>query len=1350
MASLKSLICSFSGLLFFLGSFAQLSDHPVFPVRPIVNAFDSAYAANLPLLKMPERYRGRSIPSSIDNTKLPFWPGISDQRNYFTCQQYCGVLYVYGYEINRLRNQPGWYWENRFPPHYTWNLLNHGEQYAGVNFFQSFDFIRQQGHITQPDFGVDTAYGTLGWINGYEKYFRGMHNRLKKVSAIRVNSEEGILILKNYLYDHLDGSSAGGIACFTTSGQSLYSMGILPPGTPEEGKHVVFSWIADPTHGLTIVGYNDSIRYDRNQDGVFTNNLDINGDGVVNVHDWEIGAFKFANSYGGWWADEGVAYVLYSAMANEYGDGGVWNNSVFVLDADTACNPLLTVRVNLEFNQRDKIRMLAGISSDTNRTMPDYTLEFPLFNFQGGNHPLQGLDSIPGNDTLEFGLDITPLLSHADPGNPSRLFFMIEERDQDGSALGMIRRVAFNFYGENTTTFTSPSLNLPVQRNDVTVVSAIVDPVFPRVHITTPQLPPYVQGQLYAVELQAANGHEPYQWSLVETYEKSPVNASLPPVGGQQLFPQNYLEPFAVVSLPFSFPFYGNHYDSLYVNFNGFVSPDQPCLPLPYVTDEISMMKQSKLISPAFSQAYEYYDGKGDGLWFEGSSSEAVFRWKASLGGTLAPSVNFGLRLFPDGRFELLYGDIPNSGDKPFVYTGISQGNEQNYLITPVWNLTELSNKAFSFSPIPLPENISLNESGLLTIFHPDSTLISDIQVKVTDADHISGTRTFQFSDGLIIGSQLISGDDNLLIYGRDAKMNLTLTNQGANAIQSLEIKLNTDTDGLVITDSTEVLSQLNAGQTLTLENAFTFHLRDPLPDKSSVGLTYTARSSQLKRIKSEHHAVSAPEIFFSEPGISDGADHMLQPGEIADLVIPVLNMGSVAGENMEARLEFQDTSLLVISDTLLVIGQLSPTAEKILNFRLKASRYITSGDKIPFCLKLNNHAEINRELNFELNIGKIPLAIVKLSSATSSADSMKRILDSLRIPCQVFNSLPASLSDYSCLFVLLGASTQGSHIITADEGDALAEYLNGGGRLYLEGYTNWYFSSNASIQPMFRYSSARVPVYYYSPVMGVPQTLGDSLAFDYMNSIHYANFSFEPVDPGYATIIDTAGTPHAMEIVYDGEDYKTIGSMLEFGSLKDSLGFSTKAKLMQRYLDFFEFNTSGLFALFHADQTSICAQHPAVFVDDSYDDVESWQWEFPGGIPAVSAERNPVVTYNFPGSYDVRLSVSDGKHNQSLLKKGYVCVNQCQGIGDSGTVIRFLVYPNPAKDKIMIRTNRDLYKLNLEIFDISGRIVIKKSLSRSEFTDHFFLDISSLRQGLYIVHMQSEAGIGMAKLIVN
>ena len=47
-------------------------------------------------------------------------------------------------------------------------------------------------------------------------------------------------------------------------------------------------------HALTVIGYDDEIGVDLNNDGEITNDIDINGDDVVDMGDWEMGALILA------------------------------------------------------------------------------------------------------------------------------------------------------------------------------------------------------------------------------------------------------------------------------------------------------------------------------------------------------------------------------------------------------------------------------------------------------------------------------------------------------------------------------------------------------------------------------------------------------------------------------------------------------------------------------------------------------------------------------------------------------------------------------------------------------------------------------------------------------------------------------------------------------------------------------------------------------------------------------------------------------------------------------------------------------------------------------------------------
>lgn len=80
--------------------------------------------------------------------------------------------------------------------------------------------------------------------------------------------------------------------------------------------------------------------------------------------------------------------------------------------------------------------------------------------------------------------------------------------------------------------------------------------------------------------------------------------------------------------------------------------------------------------------------------------------------------------------------------------------------------------------------------------------------------------------------------------------------------------------------------------------------------------------------------------------------------------------------------------------------------------------------------------------------------------------------------------------------------------------------------------------------------------------------------------------------------------------------------------------------------------------AEFTADTLGGCAPGIIKFIDQSTQNVKTWQWEFVGGVPSVSTLKNPVVRYDLPGTYDVRLTVYSTRFNHSITKKAFITID--------------------------------------------------------------------------------------------
>lgn len=242
------------------------------------------------------------LPPVVDNSQNMFMRPIFLQSQN-SCSQASGVGYVFTYEINSKRNLPSntpLCEENWYPSHYTWNFLNGGTN-SGSWYYEGWDIIMENGCPNFPTWG-GMAGDLKRWMNGYENYYSGMHNKVDSYWYINVGTSAGLETFKHWIHNHNTASEVGGLGCF-----SIYMSGVfydvLPPESAEAGKMIIADWnySTGGYHAMTFVGFNDDIKYDINGDGLFTNHLDINGDGIVNMQDWEIGALKVANSWGLSW-----------------------------------------------------------------------------------------------------------------------------------------------------------------------------------------------------------------------------------------------------------------------------------------------------------------------------------------------------------------------------------------------------------------------------------------------------------------------------------------------------------------------------------------------------------------------------------------------------------------------------------------------------------------------------------------------------------------------------------------------------------------------------------------------------------------------------------------------------------------------------------------------------------------------------------------------------------------------------------------------------------------------------------------------------------------------------------------
>ncbi len=379
-------------------------------------------------LKLPDHILNRLLPEKVDNSKKDAFPKIFSQKG-GSCAHASSISYTFAYEINSQRGVSGKTSENEYPYGYTYNFCNSGSSSRGSMPSKANAIVKANGNPNINDYG-GTLHGGDGsyWMDGYEEYYNGMKNKIKDYFTIKTKDEEELNVLKQWFYDHGGKEDFGACVTFACnfSGRSQKK---LPSSSPEAGYAVVTKWGTGGGHSMTFAGYHDNIEYDINGDGEITTDKDINRDGEVNLKDWERGGVLLVNSHGSRYGTDGRAYVMYSLLAKKSSNGGIWSNVVYAIETIKEYKPKLAYKITLTTRDRNDLTITAGISNNLSATSPSKTKSYAkAFKESGGNYPMEGRSE---DSTLQFGLDVTELLEHAQ-GDESKFFLKISSSSSKG------------------------------------------------------------------------------------------------------------------------------------------------------------------------------------------------------------------------------------------------------------------------------------------------------------------------------------------------------------------------------------------------------------------------------------------------------------------------------------------------------------------------------------------------------------------------------------------------------------------------------------------------------------------------------------------------------------------------------------------------------------------------------------------------------------------------------------------------------------------------------------------------------------------------------------------------------
>ena len=164
----------------------------------------------------------------------------------------------------------------------------------------------------------------------------------------------------------------------------------------------------------------------------------------------------------------------------------------------------------------------------------------------------------------------------------------------------------------------------------------------------------------------------------------------------------------------------------------------------------------------------------------------------------------------------------------------------------------------------------------------------------------------------------------------------------------------------------------------------------------------------------------------------------------------------------------------------------------------------------------------------------------------------------------------------------------------------------------------------------------------------------------------------------------------------------------------------------------------------FTSSDTLIAPGKTIQFFDNSGGSPTSRLWTFEGGTPGTSTAQNPVITYNQEGVFDVTLRVTNIIGSNTLVKEDYIEVQEGVGVKDQ-PVTGIRIYPNPVFTSLVnIESSQQL--VHCKVTDLAGKLVLESALTGVNTK----LDVSVLRNGIYMMEVRDIIGTSFNKVIIN
>ncbi|MBN2174159.1 MAG: hypothetical protein JW731_08510, partial [Bacteroidales bacterium] len=415
--------------------------------------------------------------------------------------------------------------------------------------------------------------------------------------------------------------------------------------------------------------------------------------------------------------------------------------------------------------------------------------------------------------------------------------------------------------------------------------------------------------------------------------------------------------------------------------------------------------------------------------------------------------------------------------------------------------------------------------------------------------------------------------NNGLADYGETIGLSIEIENIGTVQAENVTVTLTSADGNITLTDNSENYGNIPAGSSQNITNGFSLEIADDIPDQHIVNFEIEVSANDKALWNSNFSiTVNAPSLFVGyimiDDAVGGNGNGILDPGENVTIYVETNNEGHSPTPETSASLSCSNPYVGILNSPI-NLGIIDANSAQQAAFEIQIAPGATAGSAAAFNFTATG-GNYSTNVPFSEVIGKIPVLVVDLDENHSSGPAILTAIQNNGVTAEYVTSLPADLSLYSSLFICVGIYSN-NYVIGSTEGATISNFINAGGKVYLEGGDVWYYDptiSGYNFDPLFGINPTADGSGDMATLQGLSGTFTAGMSFIYNGENNWMDH-IEAISPAFK-IFQNSSPSYGAAVAYDQGTYRTIGVNFEFGGLVNGSSPSTKDELMFEYLFFF------------------------------------------------------------------------------------------------------------------------------------------------------------------------------------